>query len=206
MSKLIIFDMDGTVVNTGVMITKTINFVRSHMGLEPIKQTLMLKSLNDPDIDAPSFFYGTKHFTDKQTKLFEEYYDKNCIIGVELYDGMREFLAEYSKKHTLTIATNAHSDFAKKILSHLEVDKYFDLIIGADMVKNPKPHPEMIEKTIQELQFHKNNSILIGDSHKDKLAAEKAGIKHQLVNWGFTEHKEEAVKDIESLRLYLSSL
>ena len=89
--------MDGTVVNTGVMITKTINYVRKHMGLEPIEQKLMLDKLNDPDLNSAEYFYGTKHFTDEQTRLFEEYYDANCIIGVELYDGMRELLEGCSK-------------------------------------------------------------------------------------------------------------
>ena len=197
--------MDGTVVNTGIMITKTINYVRKHMGLEPIEQKLMLEKLNDPDLNSAEYFYGTKHFTDEQTRLFEEYYDANCIIGVELYDGMRELLDECSKIHTLSIATNAHTDFAKKILSHLEVDKHFSMIIGADMVTTPKPHPEMLEHTMQKLNFSKQNSILIGDSHKDARAAISAGIEYKLVNWGFTEHNEDAFEDIKSLRSYLGT-
>ena len=205
--KLIIFDMDGTVVNTGVMITKTINYVREHMGLEPIEQKLMLEKLNDPDLNSSEYFYGTKYFTDKQTELFEDYYNENCIIGVELYDGMKELLDKYSQKYTLTIATNAHTDFAKKILSHLEVDNYFDLIIGADMVTNPKPHPEMLEKTMKKLKFEKNNTVLIGDSLKDQRASISANIECKLVNWGFSDHKEdEAIEKIEDLSLYLSSL
>lgn len=196
--------MDGTVVNTGVMIAKTINHVRSHMGLEPMNQKQMLQDLNDPDIDSAPYFYGTKYFTDEQTKLFEDYYNENCIVGVELYDGMKELLKECSEKYTLTIATNAHTDFANKILTHLEVDNHFDMIIGADMVKNPKPHPDMIEKTLQRFNYDKKYSILIGDSLKDKRAAQSAGINHKLVNWGFTKHDEtenqDIINDIKNLK------
>ncbi len=206
MSKLIIFDMDGTVVNTGTMIAKTINYVRKHMNLEPMPEKEMLQNLNDPDINGAEFFYGTKYFTDEQTKLFEEYYNENCIIGVELYDGMRELLDECSKKYTLSIATNAHTDFAKKILSHLEVDNHFSMIIGADKVKKPKPHPEMVIKTMQKLMFDKKNAILIGDSLKDKQSAISAGIKYKLVNWGFSEHTENVIESVEELKISLANL
>ena len=198
--------MDGTVVNTGTMIAKTINYVRKHMNLEPMPEKEMLQNLNDPDINGAEFFYGTKYFTDEQTKLFEEYYHENCIIGVELYDGMRELLDECSKKYTLSIATNAHTDFAKKILSHLEVDNHFSMIIGADKVKKPKPHPEMVIKTMQKLMFDKKNAILIGDSLKDKQSAISAGIKYKLVNWGFSEHTENVIESVEELKISLGNL
>ncbi len=198
--------MDGTVVNTGTMIAKTINYVRKHMNLEPMPEKEMLQNLNDPDINGAEFFYGTKYFTDEQTKLFEEYYNENCIIGVELYDGMRELLDECSKKYTLSIATNAHTDFAKKILSHLEVDNHFSMIIGADKVKKPKPHPEMVIKTMQKLMFDKKNAILIGDSLKDKQSAISAGIKYKLVNWGFSEHTENVIESVEELKISLANL
>ena len=203
MKRLIIFDMDGTIVNTATMIAKTINHVRHHMGLEEMEEKLMLRSLNDPDIDSPSFFYGTKYFTDEQTKLFEDYYHKNCIIGVELYDGIKEFLEEYHTKYTFSIATNAHSDFAKKILSHLEVEYYFKYIIGADMVNKPKPNPEMLDKTIKKFGIEKKMAVLVGDSLKDKRAAVSAGIDCVLVNWGFSEHNEDAIEDIKSLKHHL---
>ncbi len=208
MSRLVIFDMDGTVVNTGAMIAKTINYVRSQLGLEPMEPKRMLQTLNDPDINSAKYFYGTKHFTAEQSRLFEEYYHENCIVGVELYEGMGKLLKECSREYTLTIATNAHTDFAKRILSHLEVDAHFDLIIGADMVQNPKPHPEMLEKTLGRYSYGKDRTLLIGDSHKDKRAAQAAGIEHVLVNWGFTDHggSEGCMENIEELQGFLTNL
>jgi phosphoglycolate phosphatase len=197
--------MDGTVVNTGVMIAKTINYVRANLGLEEMKHKHLLHQVNNPDINPAEYFYGTEYFTDEQTKLFEEYYHENCIIGVELYDGMKELLCDLSGNCTLTIATNAHTDFANRILDHLGVHSHFDLIIGADKVKNSKPHPEMIETTLQNFSYDKKHSILVGDSPKDKLAAKSAGIKHLMVDWGFTEHDadEEVIKDIGTLKSVL---
>ena len=198
--KLIIFDMDGTVVNSGTMIANTINYVRKNIGLVEIEKNILLENINNPYINPAEFFYGSNEFTEKQTKLFCEFYDKNCIVGVEIYDGILELLEELHTDFTLTIATNASSIFANKILNHLKIDKYFTKVIGADMVKNAKPQADMILKTIDELSIKKSDTILIGDSQKDIMAGERAGIESILVNWGFSKNDENAVKNVAELQ------
>lgn len=183
--------MDGTVVNSGKMLAKTINAVRGHFDLAPVAQESMLQVLNDPDINSAHYFYGTETFTPQHTKLFEKYYHDYCVDEVALYEGMKELLDRYHNDLTLTIATNANTPFAKRMLNHLEIAHYFQFIIGADMVQNPKPHPEMIEKTMWQFDYTKEQTILIGDSQKDKRAALAAGINHAIVGWGFSEHENE---------------
>lgn len=191
--ELIIFDMDGTLIDSGNVITNTINFVRSHLGLEVIEKNLMLEQLNNPDINSAEYFYGTKEFTPEQTALFSEYYDKHCITDIVLYDGIKEMLESLEKHFILTVATNASRDFAVKMIEHLNIKHHFDLVVGATCVKRSKPHPDMIIKTLNEYNIHTSKAILIGDSHKDKRAAHAAGIDNILVNWGFTNHETEQV-------------
>jgi len=186
--ELIIFDMDGTLINSGNVIANTINYVRGHLGLIPIEKNIMLAQLNNPDINSAEYFYGTKEFTDEQTVLFTEYYDEHCISDIKLYDGILDMLDNLSNHFRLSIATNASRDFATKMISHLNIDNYFDLIVGATCVKNPKPHPDMVLKTLNDLNIHNSKAILIGDSHKDKRAADAAFVDNILVNWGFTDH------------------
>ncbi|MGM0532947.1 MAG: HAD family hydrolase [Campylobacterota bacterium] len=192
MSKLIIFDMDGTVVNSGPMIAKTINAVRHDLGLYPLDEKPTLEVLNDPDINSARYFYGTESFTDRQIALFEHYYDRYCLHELTLYAGMADLLAKHSRDFTLTIATNAHTRFANKILSHLQVAAHFDFVIGADMVQTPKPHPQMLHDTMERFGLPKDKTLLIGDSHKDRRAAQAAGIAHALVGWGFSDHTDTA--------------
>jgi len=189
--KLIIFDMDGTLINSGDVIANTINFVRENIGLPLMEKDVLLSQLNNPDINAADYFYGTSEFTDEQTKLFGEYYDKNCITDIALYDGIEDMLKQISKYFTLAIATNASVEFATKMVEHLNIDHYFNMIVGSNSVKNPKPHPDMLIKIMDELQFLSDDSILIGDSLKDKNAALKANIDCILVEWGFTTFKNE---------------
>jgi len=191
--QLIIFDMDGTLINSGDVISNTINYVRTNLGLETMPKDELLSNINNPEINSSDFFYGTSAFTDEQTKLFGEYYDKNCISDISLYDGIIELLEELNQNFTLSIATNASSEFARKMIKFLNIDHYFDFIIGANEVSTPKPHPEMLLNTLEKLNFKVEESILIGDSNKDKNAAVACDMDYLLVNWGFTQHETNNV-------------
>jgi phosphoglycolate phosphatase len=65
--------------------------------------------------------------------------------------------------------------------------------VGANQVTNPKPHPDMLIHTTKKLNISIKDSILIGDSKKDKNAAVSCNMDYLLVNWGFTQHCEEKV-------------
>jgi len=199
--ELIIFDMDGTLINSGIAISNTINFVRENIGLPIMDSDILLSQINNPDINAAEYFYGTKEFTDEQTKLFCEYYDKNCVKEIALYDGIKDMLDELSKDYRLTIATNASIEFATKMVKYLNIDHYFEMIIGANCVEKPKPSPDMIIETIDKMNVEQEKAILIGDSLKDKEAAIRAKIDYILVDWGFTTYKEaEAVSNPQEIK------
>lgn len=198
--KMILFDMDGTLVNSGAMIANTINYVRSNIGFEAMSKEYILENVNDPNVNSAEFFYGTKHFTDEQSVLFEEYYNKNCLNDLEIYDGIAKLLDDLKNDFTFTVATNANSEFAHKMLNHLELGHFFDSIVGYNDVDKPKPHPEMVYKMLDKHNIKKHNAQLIGDSHKDIMAADNAGIDSVLVNWGFSNHDDNAIETIHELR------
>lgn len=198
--KMILFDMDGTLINSGAMIANTINYVRQNIGLETLSKKYILQNVNDPDVNSAEFFYGTKHFTDEQSVLFEAYYNEHCLTDLEIYDGISQLLDDLKNDFTFTVATNANSEFAHKMLNHLELGKFFDSVIGYNDVEKPKPHPEMIYKMLDKHNIEKNNAQLVGDSHKDIMAANNAGIDSVLVNWGFSDHEEDAIENIHQLR------
>jgi len=186
--QLIIFDMDGTLINSGDVISNTINYVRTNLGLTKMPKDELLNNINNPDINSAEFFYGTSAFTEEQTKLFGDYYDNNCISDISLYDGIQDLLEEISEHFTLSIATNASVEFATKMIKHLNIDHHFDYIIGANEVSTPKPHPEMLLNTIKSLDIDVKHSILVGDSNKDKNAAVACKMDYLLINWGFTKY------------------
>jgi phosphoglycolate phosphatase len=192
--------MDGTLIDSGYAITNTINYVRENLGFERLEKNFILEKVNDPNINAAEFFYGTKEFTQKQTKLFEEYYNKHCLTDLVVYDGIAKLVDDLkSDNFTLAVATNANSDYAHKMLNHVGLGEYFSTILGYNSVKNPKPHPEMVNKILDTHSIKKEKAQLIGDSHKDIMAATNAGVDSVLVNWGFSNHEENAIETVEEL-------
>ena len=196
---LIMFDMDGTLIDSGFAITNTINYVRENLGFDRLEKNYILEKVNDPNINSAEFFYGTKEFTPLQTKLFEEYYNQHCLNDLVVYDGIAKLIDDISKDFTLAVATNANSTYAYKMLNHVGLAKYFPTILGYDSVKNPKPHPEMVYKILDKHNIQKQNAQLIGDSHKDIMAATRAGVDSVLVNWGFSNHEKDAIETVLEL-------
>ena len=85
------------------------------------------------------------------------------------------------------------------MLSHVGLRTHFKTILGYDSVKNPKPHPEMVNKILDIHNVSNFNAQLIGDSHKDIMAATRAGVDSVLVNWGFSNHENDAIETVEEL-------
>jgi len=197
--KLLMFDMDGTLINSGYAISNTVNYVRENLNLEKLEKDYILENINKPEVNSSKFFYGTKEFTPLQSKLFGEYYEKHCLHDLVIYDGIKELLEKLKDDFTLSVATNANSIYAKKMLAHLGIDHYFDTVLGYNDVTQAKPHPEMLHKILNKHDILKENAQMIGDSHKDTQAAKNAGVDWVLVNWGFSNHKEEAIDTVHQL-------
>ena len=197
--RLIMFDMDGTLIDSGYAITNTINYVRVNLGFEKLEKNYILEKVNDPSINSAEFFYGTKEFTQQQTKLFEEYYNQHCLSDLVVYAGIAKLLESLKDDFILAVATNANSQYAHKMLNHVGIGHHFKTILGYDSVKNPKPHPEMVHKILDIHNIPNFNAQLIGDSHKDIMAATKAGVDSVLVNWGFSNHEKDAIETVEEL-------
>jgi phosphoglycolate phosphatase len=193
--------MDGTLLDSSKQIANTINHVRISTGLEKLDDNLILQKVNDPSISPSKFFYNSDEFLDIHTELFEEYYHKNCINDIELYDGVKDLLVDLKDDFILAIATNARKKQAYKMLEHTGIKDFFTLIVCSDMVANPKPEPDMLLKILDDLKIDIKNSILIGDGYKDSLSAQKVSMDYLLVDWGFSDLDDvQSIGNIDELK------
>ncbi len=183
----IIFDMDGTLIDSSEIISNSINFVRGKTGLKPLRKDVVLRAVNDGTINPARYFYDTAEFLPHHVEWFQEYYSKNHHDQVKLYDGILELLLHLREDHKLSIATNAYRISALQILSHLDIEKMFDVVVCGDDLKYPKPHPHMLLHATKEVDSDVSKTVMVGDSLKDKAAADNAGMKSILVDWGFSE-------------------
>lgn len=198
--KLIIFDMDGTLVNSSLTIANAINYVRQNLGFEPMSQEYILKRVNDHTLNPAQAFYHTRRFEPHHEQWFSEYYTKNHENELVLYDGIKELLeALKSRGHALAVATNAYRGSTIESLTHLGVYDHFDAIACYDDVQQGKPHPDMLYKILDELDHSKDKALFIGDGPRDEMASKRAEIPYIMVDWGFTEHRD-AVRSVDDLR------
>lgn len=202
----VIFDMDGTLIDSSKGICKTINYVRDKFGLEPIEDFKIIDCINRVDVNPSKELYDTESFTQEQRVLFEEYYHQICTVDMELYSGIFDLIHNLkSDNFKLAIATNASSFFAEKMLDSVNLKSKFDFIIGADKTK-PKPQPDMLFEVMNSLNSNRNKSVIIGDSQKDYLSGINANIQPILVSWGFSKHDESDILVNNTDELYLKIL
>ena len=195
---MIIFDMDGTLINSGYAIANTVNYVRENLGLETLERNFILENINDENVNSAEFFYNEQIFTPQIKELFEDYYSKNCLVDLHIYEGVKKLLDNFKSDFKFCIATNANSDYARKMLNHLEIESYFSSIVGYNDVDRPKPNPDMVNVLLDKYRIKKQNAQLVGDSNKDIIAATNAGIDGVLVNWGFSNY-DNALNNVEEL-------
>lgn len=190
MKHIALFDMDGTLIDSGLDITLSINHVRLECyGLDPLGIQEVIDAINAPVRNLAEIFYGKSIYEDQARELFELHYYDQCIQNVKSYEGIPELLATLHQNGVMMgVATNAPTVFAKRMLEHLELDTYFKLIIGADEVEAPKPHPQMLNRHLEHYEFRSGTDYawMIGDNSKDMEAASRAGIVSVFAGWGFS--------------------
>lgn len=190
MQKVVIFDMDGTLLDSKKDITISINHIRKeHYSLEPLTEQYVVDAINMDVRNLPKMFYGTEIYEKKDRLAFEEHYEQQCVQNLYLYDGVQNTLEELVGAGVkISVATNAPTIFADRMLTHLDVSHMFDLIIGADKVSASKPDPQMINSILNHYGFDmlRDKAWMVGDNSKDIASAKNAGIDAVFATWGFS--------------------
>ena len=192
MQKIVIFDMNGTLIDSKKDITISVNYVREkHHNLPPLSEAFIVEAINKHQRNLAKLFYNTEQYEERDRELFEKHYKEQCIKHPYLYEGIEEILYRL-KEHgvKMSVATNAPTLFARTMLKHLKVADLFDEIVGADRVKASKPNPDMIELILSFYNYDKESdrAWMVGDNSKDMESGENAGIETIFVTWGFSSN------------------
>ena len=185
--KFIIFDLDGTLLDTSQGIFNSVRYAEKKMGLEPVAEEDLKKFVGPPPAEMYGYVYG---LSDKQSleaaRYHREYGSSRAIYEARLYDGVGETLAYLSAQgYLLAVATLKRQDIAEKVLALHGIDKYFIKIAGMNQSESDTK-AGLIKKVCNAVGMKPCKEVLmVGDSMYDLEGAEEAGVDFLGVTYGF---------------------
>ncbi len=198
----LLFDLDGTIVNTAPDLMAAHNHVMKKFGhaekkLSEIKSlagrgawVMMQRSFKEEIKD--------EKIKKEMTKEFIDFYAKNIDRNSKPINGVLEFLEwAKNKKISMAVCTNKQERLAVDLLKKLDMSKYFECIAGADTFEFNKPDPRHLTNVVEIIGGDLKKTIMIGDSEVDANSAHNAKLPFVLVKDGYTEKNENEIKHDE---------
>jgi len=195
MIKLVLFDLDGTLVNTIADLADTVNFALTKMGF-PIHET---EKYNYFVGNGFSNLVETALPEDKRTKeihkeclgIAKAYYEEHYLDKSRPYDGIPELLTRLKEKgYKIAVISNKYHKMAVTVVNTLFGETMFDAVYGQMESYPVKPEPTLTLKIISDLKETPDNTVMIGDSGMDMAVAVNAKCKGIGVLWGFRTEGE----------------
>ncbi|MFT8350791.1 HAD-IA family hydrolase [Clostridium saccharoperbutylacetonicum] len=184
----ILFDLDGTITDSGEGITKSVQYALKAFGIEVENIKELNKFIGPPLKDSFKRFYN---FDDEKAELglrkYREYYADKGIYENSLYDGIVEVLDKLKKNDKkIILATSKPEVYAKEILKYFKIDEYFTFVGGADFEETRVSKGDVIKYALKEAQvFDLSKTIMIGDREHDIIGAKENNIKSIGVLYGY---------------------
>ena len=194
--KTAIFDLDGTITDSGPGIMNAIRYAVKKRGLPDVPEEVLRSFIGPPLKEQFRSVFGLSD--DEGTIMvatYREYYGEKGIFENRVYDGVPEVLQKLQEAGVrILMATSKPEKYAKQIAEHFGFDKYFDFIGGACMDGRRTDKHDVIEYVIDSCKVCRENTVMIGDRRHDMIGASKAGIRSigVLYGYGSREELEEA--------------
>ncbi len=197
----ILFDLDGTLVDTAPDLMRAHNHVMKKFGY-PTKSTAEIRNLVGQGAGAmlgrSIWGQAKKEFSKVQdnkikkemVKDFVDFYGKNIVNESTLINGVKEFLIWAKEKNiSMGVCTNKQEHLAVDLLKKIGIYEFFEYVAGHDTFDYCKPDARHLTSVIEILEGDIKKSLMIGDSETDANAAKEAGIPIILLEDGYTEKK-----------------
>jgi len=188
---LIIFDLDGTLVDTAPDVHRSINLALAQMQLPAISEA-QAKSAIGPGPEHFARIVLGENNTERLAsfyELFRPIYYEKCVENSRPFPGIPELLAELNGQK-MAIASNKRLSFNQRILDELRLAPYFQVLVDPEIAGKSKPAPEMLEYVLRHCEVSAERALMVGDTDNDLLAARAADVKSCAIGWGYAPLEE----------------
>ncbi|MGB9604646.1 MAG: phosphoglycolate phosphatase [Bryobacteraceae bacterium] len=187
--QLLIFDLDGTLIDSREDLANAVNATRLHMGLPPLDARLIASYVGDgaPVLMrralGPEF---SEEDVQRALEYFLNYYGEHKLDCTRPYPGVTEALGRFARAGVkMAVLTNKPVRISKAILEGLDLAPYFFAVYGGNSFPEKKPHPIGVETLCREAGVEPDRAMLVGDSAVDIRTARNAGVRACGVTYGF---------------------
>lgn len=186
---LVIFDLDGTLIDSKLDLAHSVNAARAHLGMTPIAHDTVYSYVGN---GAPVLIrkaLGPEASEDELQRaldFFLSYYRDHMLDYTVLYPGVREALDRLlAAGVSMAVLTNKPVRFSEAIVAGLGLGYHFRRVYGGNSFAQKKPHPIGVETLIAQCETDRGRTLMVGDSSVDILTARNAGVRSCGVTWGF---------------------
>lgn len=197
--RALIFDLDGTLVDSGQDLAHAANAARTHLGLPPLDDLTVLSYVGHGARELMRLALGAapgEAEVDRALACFREFYAQHLLDNTRPYPGVVEALARLQGLR-LAVLTNKSLRFARPILEGLGLARWFSRICGEDSFSRKKPDPLGLESLLRQFGIPPREAMMVGDSEIDMQTARSAGTWACGVTYGLgSRHLETCAPDL----------
>lgn len=193
MIKAVLFDLDGTMINSEEGITKCVQYALRAKGIDEPDLKKLLCFIGPPLDPVFREKYGmSEKDAWESVQKYRERFDEKGIFECCLYDGVREVIASLKEKgYVLALASSKPETACRRILEHFSLTSYFDEIVGSTLDGSISSKEEVLEELFRRMQgISKDEMCLVGDTRFDAIGAKQVGIRCVGVSYGFGTAEE----------------
>jgi phosphoglycolate phosphatase len=189
LNNLLIFDLDGTLIDSQIDLANSVNAMRAHMNMGPLDHKIVFSYVGNGAPMLVRRSLGPEASEEDNAvglRFFLNYYREHMLDHTVLYPGVREALDRlHDSGVPLAILTNKPVRFSIGIIHGLGLDSHFFRVYGGNSFEQKKPDPIGIETLLGERPTPRDRTVMVGDSSVDILTARNANVVACGVNWGF---------------------
>ncbi len=193
MYSTVLFDLDGTITESGIGITRSVAYALEKYGIHETDQAKLDSFIGPPLIDSFGRLYGFSPAQAREAvEAYREYYGTKGIFENRVYDGVEEMLRTlHEQGKRCILATSKPEHYAQQILAHFGLSRWFDVVAGATMDEKRTDKTSVIAYAMEKAGIvKKSTTIMVGDREHDVLGAKAHGLPCIGVLYGYGSRQE----------------
>jgi phosphoglycolate phosphatase len=188
---LVMFDLDGTLADTGTDLANSVNYVRSYLSLEPLEDRMVYDHVGRgvEHLIRSSLPDSYQDRFREVMELFLRHYELHLLDATALYPHVKETL-DYFRQKKRAVVSNKLQRLTVSVLRGLGIELCFDVILGGDSVQQKKPDPASLNQVLSAFGVSPAKAVIVGDGDTDIHAGKRAGVYTCGVTYGLGNREE----------------